>query len=241
MTEARGGESTQDPLEARAQLGEEVDDALAGEERRRDSGAGTRGEDEEVRQLGGLQELVEGHVLHEVVGEPGLPLEAEAVVELRPPQVAVEHHRLLPRPRQEPRDVHEGGGLALLGRRAGDEDDLALLVAAGEEQGRAEVLVGLGHEVGVVGLVARHRGQEIEVEVALDLLGIAEGVVEIVAGEHEAHAEGEAQDEADEADLPLRPARTGVRGGEALSTTDTLLLRMLAAMSLSLSFCSSTS
>ena len=139
-----------------------------------------------------------------MVGEPGLALEAEALVDLRPPEVAVEHHRLLPRPRQELRDVHEGGGLAFLGRRARDQDHLAVFLATSEEERGAEVLVGLGHEVGVVGLVARHRGQEIQVQVALDLLGIAQGVVEIVAGQDEAHPQGEAQEEADEPDLALR-------------------------------------
>ncbi len=78
-------------------------------------------------------------------------------------------------------------------------------------------------------------------QVALDLLGVADGVREVVARQHQAEAGQQAEQQADARPAAASAAGSGICGGLARSTTLTLLVRIEAAMSVSLSFCSSTS
>ena len=112
------------------------------------------------------------------------------------------------------------GRLAFLGHGAGDEDDLPPLVLAPEDEGGAQVLVGLGDEVDVGLVVLRHRRQQVHVQVALDLLRVLDGVVEVVAGEHEADPEDQAQEGGHGGD-PLLVGADGRGGGDgALDDAD---------------------
>jgi hypothetical protein len=65
------------------------------------------------------------------------------------------------------------------------------------------VLAGLGDEVDVGLFVLGHRGEQVEMVVALDFVRVLQGVVEIVPREYQGHAEGETQDETDGRDLSL--------------------------------------
>ena len=114
-------------------------------------------------------------------------------MELAPAQVEVHEHGLLAGGGEQLAEVHEGGGLALLGHRPRHQHDLAGLVLAPEDEGGAQVLVGLGDEVDVGLVVLRHRGQQVEVQVALDLLRVLDRVVQVVAAEHETDPEDEAE------------------------------------------------
>ena len=135
--------------------------------------------------------MVQVLLLDEEAREARLAAQPQPLVELCAAQVEIEDHRLLARGGEQLGQVDEGGGLALLGGGPGDEHDLARLLLAREEQGRAQVLVGLGHEVDAGFVVARDGGQEVDVEVALELLGVPDGGVEVVAPEREEDAQDE--------------------------------------------------
>ena len=134
-------------------------------------------------------------------------------MQLRAPQVAVDHHRLLARAREQARQVHDRGGLALLGRRAGHQHHLPALVAAREDERRPQVLVGLGRERVVLLLVARHGGQQVEVQVALDLLRVADRVRELVAHQHQAEPGHEPEQQARERDAGASAGAPGTAAG----------------------------
>jgi hypothetical protein len=133
----------------------------------------------------------------------GLARHVQPLVEVGAAQIAVDDDGGLAGRRQEPAEVQQRRRLALPGGGAGHEDDLPALAAAGEQERRAQVLVGLGGEGGVVTAVTGNGGEELHVQAPLHVVGVLDRVVEGVAEEHEPRPEEQTGEERDEGELPL--------------------------------------
>ena len=166
----------------RAHRAQELGHGAGGQELRRVGRDGPGLDDVQVVEAGGRHDVFHLEAAHQDVGhgadavapariadqdvaQTGLALDAEEPVDARAAQVGADQQRLLAVLGHGEREVHDGGGLALLQRGAGDHQHLAAALQPRELDVRAQGAVGLGH---------RRLGIEVRDEqgVALQRIGI---------------------------------------------------------------------
>ena len=162
-----------------------------------------RGQNEEIGRLRRLHKAIELLALGEVIGEAGLFRNAKPSMHLSAAEVEIHHQRLLARSRKQLREIHDRRRLAFLRRRARDQNHLARVLAPSEDEGRPQVLVRLGDEMDVRLVILRHSRQKLEMQEPLDLVGVLDGVVQIVAAQNQKNAKQQTHRETHEGGAPL--------------------------------------